>query len=356
MKIGKTVLATVIIFILVGVEAVAFEIPQIEGYSSFSTTVSDIVSGNFSLNPFDIINNIIRNITDEIRSFTAEAITIIVMSMLSSAINTLNTSLGENESGKLAFFVFFTLISGSALNCFETALTYAVDVIGLMSSFMNKFTPVLMVMLFACGRSASAVSFEPVMSGAVVVISLVIEKCLVPLMVFSAVLSVASNVGTGTGITGFIKIIKSTTKWLMAFVITLFTGINAIYGLSVATLDAISAKTMKFAVGSLVPVVGGFLSDTLETVLSSAKLLKNAVGVSGLIILCGICIVPVIKIGVMQLMLKLCAALAEPVTDKRISAMLWSVSEAVTSVFGVIILTAVLFMINICLIITFTGT
>ena len=88
---------------------------------------------------------------------------------------------------------------------------------------------------------------------------------------------------------------------------------------------------------------------------TSAKLLKNAVGVSGLIIMCGICIAPIIKIGIMQLMLKLCAALAEPVTDRRISAMLWSVSESITSVFGVLILTAVLFLINICLIISVTG-
>lgn len=355
MKNSRICLLTAVILFFVCIKAYALDIPQIEGYSVFSETVSDIVKGDFSLNPINIFNNIILNITDEIKNFTAQAAAIIVMAILSSAVSTLNSALGENESGKLAFFVFFTLLSGTALSCFETALLYANDVISHMTSFMNKFTPVLMVMLFACGKTVSAASFEPVMSASVVVISVIIEKCLVPLMTFSAVLAVASNVGDGAGISGFIKIVKSLTKWLMAFVITLFTGINAVYGFSVSTLDAVSAKTMKFAVGSLVPVVGGFLSDTLETVLSSAKLLKNAVGVSGILILCGICVIPIIKIGIMQLMLKFCAALTEPVTDRRISAMLWAVSESVTSIFGTLILTAVLFLINICLIVGVTG-
>ena len=330
-------------------------IPSIEGYNLFNETAQEIVSGGFSLNPADILNNIINEIFREVQSFSKTAVIILVMALLSSTVGTLNSSLGENSGGRAAFFTFFTVISGLALSCFGTALTYCTEVVGHMTSFMNKLTPVLILSLFTCCKAVSAAAFEPVLSGAVYVVSIVIEKCLVPLMTFSAVLSVAGNIGETTSISGFIKIVKSITKWLMAFVITLFTGINAIYGFSASSLDAVSAKTIKFAVGSLVPVVGGFLSDTLDTVTTSAGLIKNAVGVSGIVIMCGICVVPVVKLGVMQLLLKLCAAIAEPVTDKRISGMLWSISEAVTSVFGVVILTAVLFLVNICIILRATG-
>ena len=55
------------------------------------------------------------------------------------------------------------------------------------------------------------------------------------------------------------------------------------------------------------------------------------------------------------MVLKLCAAVAEPVTDKRISRMLWDVSEAVTTVFGVVIMISVLFLVNISMILAFTG-
>ena len=84
--------------------------------------------------------------------------------------------------------------------------------------------------------------------------------------------------------------VKSISKWLMAAIITIFTGISAIYGFSSPALDAVSGKAVKFAVGSLVPVVGTFLSDTLETVVSGTRLMKNAVGTSGIIVMCVICV------------------------------------------------------------------
>lgn len=333
----------------------AFSVPEIEGYSEFGSRAAEIVSGGFSLDPVDILNNIIDGIMAELRAFAADATVIAVMALLSAVVGTIGETSGEGSAGRAAFFAFFTVISGLALSCFSTALSYGTEVISLMTGFMTKLTPVLIIMLFTCCKTASAAAFEPVLSASVFVVSIVIEKCLVPLMTFSAVMAVAGNIGDRSKISGFLKIVRSVTKWLMAFVITLFTGINAIYGFSSSALDAVGGKTIKFAVGSLVPVVGGFLSDTLDTVASSASLLKNAAGISGMLIICGICVIPVIKIGIMQLLLKLAAAMVEPVTDSRISSMLWDVSEAVTSVFGTVILTAVLFLINICIILTATG-
>lgn len=351
----KIFLLCIIMLFVCSDNVLAFTVPEIEGYDMFSENAAEIVSGGFSLEPVDIFNNIINMVMTEVKAFSRHAAMLLVMAMLSSTVCNLDNSLGENEGGKAAFFTFFTVISGLALSCFSTSLSYGTEVISHMTSFINKLTPVLMLMLFTCCKSVSAAAFEPVLSAAVFVVSVVIEKCLVPLMTFSAVLAVAGNVGDKPRISGFVRIIKSVSKWIMALIITLFTGINAIYGFTASSLDAVGAKTLKFAVGSLVPVVGGFLSDTLDTVASSAKLLKNAAGVSGIIIMAGICITPVIKIGMMQLLLKLTAAITEPICDKRISGMIWDISEAVTSVFGMVVMTAVLFLINICIILTATN-
>lgn len=83
--------------------------------------------------------------------------------------------------------------------------------------------------------------------------------------------------------------------------------------------------------------------------------MKNAMGVSGIVMLCVICVTPAIKIAVMQLMLKMTAAIAEPVADKRISSMLWEMSEAITVIFAVVVMTAVLFIVDISIIIASTN-
>ena len=332
----------------------AYDIPTIDGYDIFSNTATEMATGEFSLNPVDVFNNIIASLSEELKSFSVTASSILVMTLLSSTVNTLNSALGTGMSANASFFTFFTVISGLALTCFFKTLTYATEVMGYMTDFMSKLSPVLIVTLFACCKPASAAAFEPVLSAAVVIVSEVITKCLVPLITFSAVLSVAGNVGDRNGISGFVKIVKSATKWIMALVITVFTGINAIYGFATPALDAVGTRTLKFAVGSLVPIVGGFLSDTLDTVTASGAVVKNAVGASGIVMLCIICIPPIIKLGIMQMMFKLISAITEPIADRRISGMLWEIGEAFVALFGVVVLTAVMFIINICIILRFT--
>ena len=332
----------------------AYDIPTIDGYDIFSNTATEMATGEFSLNPVDVFNNIIASLSQELKSFSVTASSILVMTLLSSTVNTMNSALGTGMSANASFFTFFTVISGLALTCFFKTLTYATEVMGYMTDFMSKLSPVLIVTLFACCKPASAAAFEPVLSAAVVIVSEVITRCLVPLITFSAVLSVAGNIGDRNGISGFVKIVKSATKWIMALVITVFTGINAIYGFATPALDAVGTRTLKFAVGSLVPIVGGFLSDTLDTVTASGAVVKNAVGASGIVMLCIICIPPIIKLGIMQMMFKLISAITEPIADRRISGMLWEIGEAFVALFGVVVLTAVMFIINICIILRFT--
>ena len=350
----KRVLFILMLVMSISATVYAYDIPTIDGYDIFSNTAAEMATGEFSLNPVDVFNNIIASLSQELKSFSITASSILVMTLLSSTVNTLNSALGTGMSANASFFTFFTIISGLALTCFFKTLTYATEVMGYMTDFMSKLSPVLIVTLFACCKPASAAAFEPVLSAAVVIVSEVITKCLVPLITFSAVLSVAGNVGDRNGISGFVKIVKSATKWIMALVITVFTGINAIYGFATPALDAVGTRTLKFAVGSLVPIVGGFLSDTLDTVTASGAVVKNAVGASGIVMLCIICIPPIIKLGIMQMMFKLISAITEPIADRRISGMLWEIGEAFVALFGVVVLTAVMFIINICIILRFT--
>lgn len=351
----KKTFLTVLFLILFCVPVSAAEIPAIDGYGDFSLWVEKFSLGDAGITAQGVLSNLLAALTREIKSFSMVATGILVMTLLSSSVGTLNDAVGQRASSYAAFFAFFTAISSMALGCFMQALGYAQEVVVTMTDFMAKLTPVLIITLFACSKSASAIAFEPVLSAAVVVVSEIIKYCMVPLITYSAVLSVAGNLGEKNRISGFVKIVKSLTKWIMTLIITVFTGINTVYGFSSPALDAVATKTAKFAVGSLVPVVGGFLSETFDTVTTSAAVMKNAVGVSGIIMISIITVTPVIKIGIMQIILKLISAVTEPIADKRISGMLWEMGEALTALFGVVVLTAVLFVINICIILRATA-
>lgn len=65
-----------------------------------------------------------------------------------------------------------------------------------------------------------------------------------------------------------------------------------------------TVKAAKFTMSSLVPVVGGILSDAAETVLAGAGILKNAVGVFGMLAVLAMCVVPFLQLGIHYLAYK----------------------------------------------------
>ncbi len=342
------------IFLTFCATASGAEIPYIEGEELFNDAVTSLSRGDFTLNPIKMLELLFFNLTDELKNEAHFMLTMIIIAIISSITNVLSTSLGEKTSAEAAFFTVYALMSALCLKCFSIALEYTVDVTSTMCTFITKLSPAIMITLAISGKPVSAASFEPVLSGTIYIISIIIEKALIPLIVFGAILSIASNMSSGVKLGGFSKVINSVSKWLLAAVITIFTGVNAIYGLNAPALDAMSAKSVKFTIGTLVPVVGGFLSDTLETLIGGAKIMKNATGTAGIIAIVGICAIPIIKIGIIQFILRLVGAMCEPVTDAKISSMIWDISKSVTTLFAIVIMVAVLFIVNIAMIIGFS--
>lgn len=353
----KRIMILLLLFfcIIISAPAYAMDTPSLQGEELFNTTTEEIVGGTFSLNPIELLNKGLQMLFKEVRESGDVIITIIVIAAMSGIVHIMESSFSSKGVGEAAFFGCFTLMSAAAVKCFSLALGYGMEVIGHMTDFITKISPLLSILLLAGGNVTSASAFHPVLSMAVYVITIICQKCIMPLVCFGAVLAVVGNISDKLQISNFCSLIRSVSKWILAAALTIFTGISGIYGLSAPALDAVGSKAAKFAVGSLVPVVGGFLSDSLETVVSGAKLMKNAAGTSGLVVMCVICITPVLKIGAMLLLLRLAAAAIEPLTDKRISGMLWEMAGSVTTVFAMVITVAVLFIISISIILAATS-
>ncbi|MDD6643890.1 MAG: hypothetical protein ACI3VU_09405 [Faecousia sp.] len=74
--------------------------------------------------------------------------------------------------------------------------------------------------------------------------------------------------------------------------------------------DAAAIKATKAAVSSMIPVVGGIISDASETLLASASILKSSVGVFGMVAVVATCLVPFLRVGIQYLLLKITAAIS----------------------------------------------
>ena len=110
-----------------------------------------------------------------------------------------------------------------------------------------------------------------------------------------------------------------------------------------SSVDGITAKTAKAIVSSSIPVVGKILGDVVDSVLGCGVILKNAIGIVGVIIIIGICIMPIIKLTIITFSYKLVGGLCEVVADEKIVKLI----EQIGDIFKILlaILVSVSFMV-----------
>ena len=215
-----------------------------------------------------------------------------------------------------------------------------------MEAFSNILLPTMAAATAASGSPSGAAARQlATMLFSGVLINL-ITKLLLPLTYGYIALCVAHAAVGNEGL----KRVAGLLKWMVTGILTalllIFVGYLTVSGVVAGTADAVAVKAAKFTVSSMVPVVGGILSDAAETVLAGAGILKNAVGVFGMLVILSICLVPFLQLGVHYLTYKITGALAATVADSRIAGLIDGIGGAFGLVLGMTGACAVLLLIS----------
>ena len=125
-----------------------------------------------------------------------------------------------------------------------------------------------------------------------------------------------------------------------------FVGYLTVSGVIAGSTDAVTVKAAKFTMSSLVPVVGGILSDAAETVLAGARILKNAVGVFGMLAVLCMCVAPFLQLGIHYLTYKVTSALSATVSSGRVAGLIDQIGGAFGLVLGMTGASALLLLIS----------
>ena len=204
----------------------------------------------------------------------------------------------------------------------------ATTVINSISSQMELIFPILLTLITALGATATAATFQPVLATLSAVVTKIFTSILIPVFIFSIVFNIVGNISNNVKLEKFSKFFSSFFNWSVGIIFTVFISFLAIQGLTVSSIDGISIKTAKYALKSYIPILGSYLSDGVGLILTSSSLIKNSVGVTGLILLFSTVLSPILNIIVTMLLFKLTSALLEPLSDGKISNFLFSVSKS----------------------------
>ena len=183
-----------------------------------------------------------------------------------------------------------------------------------------------------------------------------IYNIILPLVLVSTALGIVSKISDRIQIDKLSKFFKSSVVWILGVVLTLFVGVVSLEGNLSSSVDGITAKTAKSAVSTIIPVVGKVLGDVVDSVLGCGIILKNAIGLIGVIIVIGICIIPIIKIATMCIMYSLASAVVQPIADDKIVKVLDEMGGVFKLLLGILCSLSVMLIVGITLVIKISNS
>ncbi len=239
---------------------------------------------------------------------------------------------------------------------FSDIINLAKNTIQNLVGFSQSLIPILITLMMTTGSIASASVVQPILLFLITFIGNIITTFLLPLILIGTALGIVSKVSDKVQINKLSKYFKSSTVWILGIVLTLFVGVLSLEGSLTSSVDGVTAKTAKAAVSNFIPVVGKILGDAVDTVIGCSNILKNAVGIVGVIVIIGICALPIIKLTILMATYYIASAICEPIADEKIISLLSQIGDTFKILLAMLITVSVMLIIGITLVIKISNS
>lgn len=279
-------------------------------------------------------------------------VTIVLLTVFTMLLETMQNAFERNAVSKVAYAISYMVLIILAVNSFRAATSYAGDAIANMVQFMLAMVPLLLTLLAGTGGVASAAVLHPLIVFMIHTIGTFTHLVVFPLLFFSAVLHLVSSITERYKVTHLANLLRNVAVGLLGVMLTVFLGVLSVQGATGAVTDGVALRTAKFVTGNFVPVVGRMFSDAADTVMSASMLVKNAVGLAGVIILLFLCAFPALKVLTLALIYRLAGAIMQPLGDTPIVHCLQTIGKTLIYVFAALASVGLMFFLAVTIILT----
>lgn len=285
-----------------------------------------------------ILNILGKEVTTNIKAL----VSILAIILIHSILKAITEGLENNNISKLIYYVQYILIVTVIMSNFTEIIKLVQDTTGNLVGFMNMLVPLLITLMMYTGSITTSSVVEPIILFMINFIGNIIQSLIIPFVLILTSLVIISKISDKVQINKLSNFFKSSIVWFLGIILTIFVGVVSLEGTLSSSVDGITAKTTKAVVSSAIPVVGKILGDAVDTVLGCGIVLKNAVGLVGIIIVIGICVMPILKLFVLAASYKLLSTVVQPIADEKIISLLEQIGDIFKIFLG--ILCAVSFM------------
>lgn len=276
---------------------------------------------------------------------------LLFLAVLCVLMQQLQTSFRSSQIAALSYSVCFIFLLIIGMKAFTSAVMLAEQTIDAMIGFMEALLPLMLFLLTAVGAITSAALFTPLMLFAVNMLGVLMKTVILPMFLLTAVLDSLNYFSRTYRLGQLASLIRQGGMILFGFGMMLFTGLLTVQGVSGGIADGLGLRTAKFAVGNFVPIVGKMFADSVDVIFGASLILKNAIGIFGMVTVATVCLVPLIKLLVLAFLMKAGGALIQPMGEERLASCLAQLGTHILLLFAVTLSVALIFFLTITIIV-----
>lgn len=244
----------------------------------------------------------------------------------------------ESSGSQQAFRVAGSVCASAAiLTAIIPVIERASQTIQELSAFMLGFIPVYSGVIAVSGRPASAVAYQTVTLAAAQFFSQLAGTMIVPLVGIFLAVCTAGSVADGVDVKGIAQGAKNLAGWVLGLCLTVFVALLTLQSLTAGAADNVSTRAVKFVLSSAVPVVGGALSEAYSSLSGCLGLVKNAVGIFGIVVMAASFLPVLASVGLTMLALNIAGCVGEVLGETRTAGIVRSASSALAVLGGLIL-------------------
>lgn len=281
-------------------------------------------------------------------------IRILMITILASVFRNFAQVFQNKQVSDISFYVIYLLLIALCLNSFQIVMEWVGDGITRLTEFMTAFYPVYFLAVSVAKGSVTAVAFYNLVLFIIYLVEVLIVYFLLPVIHIFMMIKLLDFLSDREYLSKFAELIEVVVSWLLKTLLACVVGFNVIQGMLSPAIDTVKRSALTRG-AEAIPGVGDAIGGVTEVVLGTAVLVKNGIGIVGMVLCLALCIAPIAQVGAIALMYKLAAAVIQPISDKRVAGCVECVGDGCRLLLNVVFTTGILFLLTIVIVSFVTG-
>lgn len=289
-----------------------------------------------------LVNSIFKEVKNSISSVTSIFIIVIIMAIVTSL--ELDK---DSDVVKITKLVIVISISALLLKNYLDIVTMFKNIVNILGYIMQIVSTFLLGILMATGKITSTGIVEPLLLFIANFICFATEYIIIPFFTISVAINIVSRISENIKMDNLSSMFRKSSLYIFTTIIGIFLFVLSMESSVTKSIDSMYFKTAQNMVSNFVPVVGKFLSDSLDTVLGATEAIGKIGGIISLVITILIVSIPIIKLIFVIVLYNILIAISEPINeDKSIENFLKGFVGVYKDMLGILIGIMVLFVMS----------